>query len=110
MEKNKKSDRARIFMPFDALKGFREALAAKEKVLVSKPELSEDQYHLLDDKLEKFQIGDMLKIVYYEEEEYIEVEGILTKKDEIYKTIRIVKKVIPIKNIISIDFLENKAP
>ena len=35
-----RADRAKQFMPFDALKGFREALKEKEKVTVPKIELS----------------------------------------------------------------------
>lgn len=35
--------RAKIFAPFDALKGFREALRAKERVIVPKRELAEDR-------------------------------------------------------------------
>ena len=31
-----KSDRARIFMPFDALKGYKEAIQEKRRVVVSK--------------------------------------------------------------------------
>ena len=37
------ANRAKQFMPFDALKGFREALAEKEKLLVPKKELSEER-------------------------------------------------------------------
>ena len=36
-----RSNRAKQFMPFDALKGFREALEEKERILVPKRELSE---------------------------------------------------------------------
>lgn len=35
-------DRAKQFMPFSALKGLEEALAEKEKIVVSKIEPSED--------------------------------------------------------------------
>ena len=35
-----RANRAKQFMPFDALKGFREALAEKERVTVPKKELS----------------------------------------------------------------------
>jgi hypothetical protein len=34
--KSSKLERAKIFLPFDALKGFQEALREKEKVLVPK--------------------------------------------------------------------------
>ena len=43
----RRADRAKIFAPFDALKGFKEALAAQEVIIVPKVELSEDQKEVL---------------------------------------------------------------
>ena len=40
MKNNTKLERAKIFLPFDALKGFQEALREKEKILVDKKILS----------------------------------------------------------------------
>lgn len=39
MANRKKADRAKQFIPFDALKGFREALKAEEKRVVERKEL-----------------------------------------------------------------------
>ena len=36
------SDRARQFLPFDALKGFKEAIKERQKIKVEKIELSEE--------------------------------------------------------------------
>jgi len=36
------ADRAKQFLPFDALKGFREALAEKERTVVPQGELSKE--------------------------------------------------------------------
>ncbi len=38
-----RENRAKQFMPFDALKGFREALAEKERLTVEKGDLAEEQ-------------------------------------------------------------------
>lgn len=48
MANQTKADRAKIFMPFDAVKGFREALAEKERIIVPKTELSEERKEELD--------------------------------------------------------------
>ena len=37
-----KTDRAKLFAPFDALSGFREALREKERIIVPKIDLSEE--------------------------------------------------------------------
>ena len=43
--------RAKIFSPFDALKGFNEAVAAKDVIYVERHELSEDEQAVLSDCL-----------------------------------------------------------
>lgn len=45
------SRRAKIFAPFDALRGFNEAVASKEVGYTGKPELSEEEKERLDKKL-----------------------------------------------------------
>ena len=45
------SRRAKIFAPFDALRGFNEAVASKEINYIRKPELSDSERELLDKKL-----------------------------------------------------------
>jgi len=47
-----REDRAKQFMPFAALKGYEEALRAKEKIVVPKVELSEDIKEVPDRKLQ----------------------------------------------------------
>ena len=42
---------AKIYAPFDALKGFSEAIAEKEEIYIQKPELSEPEKDELDRKL-----------------------------------------------------------
>lgn len=49
--KMERSERAKQFMPFAALKGFEELLAEKEKMIVQKIELSEERKAELDDKM-----------------------------------------------------------
>ncbi len=50
--------RAKIFSPFDALKGFSEAVEAKDEMYVERVELSEDEYAELDSV-----IADLQKLV-----------------------------------------------
>ena len=45
------SRRAKIFAPFDALRGFNEAVASKEIFYTERPELSEDEKEQLNNKL-----------------------------------------------------------
>ena len=74
--------RAKQFLPFDALVGFREALKEKETEYEDKKELTEDSY----DRLE---IGKKAKIKYYKNKKYIEKTGSVTKIDYAKKRIEI---------------------
>ncbi len=49
------SKRAKIFSPFDALKGFNEAVEAKDELYVERVELSEDECADLDKKITELQ-------------------------------------------------------
>lgn len=72
-------DRAKQFMPFAALKGFNEALLEKEKIKVDKIYLCEDAIILINNTLKSLKIGDMVKVVYYKNDEYIELTGLVSK-------------------------------
>lgn len=100
--KSSKLERAKIFLPFDALKGFQEALREKEKVLVSKRILSNEEKEKISNKLIQIKKGMIIKIIYFENDEYIELEGIVSSIDFVYKTIKIVKKEILFSDILDI--------
>lgn len=70
-----RANRAKQFMPFDALKGFREALAEKERVTVPKKELSEDRKAELDIKLREIHQMDVVTAEYFRNGEYLQVTG-----------------------------------
>ena len=103
-----RSERAKIFMPFDALKGFKEALKEKEKIVVEKIILSEEEKDKIIYKLDQLKKGMMIKIVYYCNDQYLEFKGILAKINPINKTITIVKEVIKVEDILSIEFLDEE--
>ena len=56
-------NRAKQFVPFAALKGYEEALRAKEKIVVEKIELSEEKKAELDYKLQQIQKKDIVKLI-----------------------------------------------
>lgn len=100
------SDRARQFLPFDALTGFRKEIKKREKIVVKKIELADDYSEVLNQKLLLVKKGMMITIIYYSNEEYIEKTGIVSDIDPIYKTITIVKDKINIADIIDINSVE----
>ena len=86
-----RSERAKQFAPFDALKGLQEELRKREQKFLfqEKKELTEEQANALNVAIQKCKKGDLIKRVYYFNGRYIEVEGQLKQKDFIYKYIKI---------------------
>ena len=107
-EKMKISERAKIFAPFDALKGFREMLAEKEFVKEDKKELSDDMIEDLSNQINTLKIGYIIEVKHYvaKEECYIKTVGVLTKIDKTYRRLTVVKTKINIDDIIEINVLE----
>lgn len=103
MKNNKKAERAKIFMPFDALKGLREALKEKEKILVKKKILSIEEKEKIFKKLLQVKKHMLVKVIYFENNEYIECSGMVTCIDFIYNFLTIVKKQIYFQDILDIE-------
>ena len=97
-----RADRAKQFLPFDALKGLQEALREKEIEYEQKKELSEESLMELEKQFNKIEKGSFVKIKYYKNKTYIEVTGIVTKIDYIKKKIQINQ----IENINMCDILD----
>lgn len=107
-------DRAKIFAPFAALKGHEEAIRAKEKIVVSKMELSEESKNYLDQQLDKIKAmlteGDhpIVTVIYFQKEpgqqkeqqeekgEYLQVTGMVAKFNSDAKVLQIVERKIPL--------------
>lgn len=95
--------RAKQFLPFDALKGFQEALREKEKEYEERKELSEESLKELDNIFNRIEIGSNIKIMYYNQGKYDELKGIVTKIDCVKRKILIDEiKNVNILDIISI--------
>lgn len=96
------ADRAKLFLPFDALKGFREALAEREHLAVARRELSEDSAEELDRKLRRLRPGDMVTVFYYKGNGYVEQSGLVSRIDGERRILRIVGTEIPFDEITGI--------
>lgn len=97
-----KNFRAKQFIPFDALKGLKEALKEKEEIIVPKKELSIDQQEELSKLLTTLEKNEIITLVYYRMNKYIQVTGMISKIDYYSKMIVIVKEKISFDDIIEI--------
>lgn len=103
---NKKVDRAKQFLPFEALKGFKEAIRMIENKGDTKKELSEDNKSDINNILKKLDKGNKVKVKYYYLTEYIEVISNFLKIDEINKILYLKDTKINIEDIISINIIK----
>jgi len=94
-----RGSRAKQFMPFDALKGFREAVAEKERILVPKRDLSEEKKEELDWKLRQIQNEDIITLEYFQNREYVQVTGMVTRMDDVGRTLEIANRRIAYTDI-----------
>jgi len=92
-------NRAKQFVPFAAVKGYEEALRAKEKIVVEKIELSEEKKAELDFKLHQIQKNDMVTVVYFYQDEYIRLEGMVSRLDTDARVLKVVNTKIPFEDI-----------
>ena len=86
-----RSRRAKQFMPFDALRGLREAIAAKERVIEPRRYLSEDAIAEINDSLLGLHKGQIITIVYYgdREQAYLQLTGPVMKIDTYWQNLQI---------------------
>lgn len=100
--KMSRENRAKQFQPFAALKGYLEALRKKEKMIVSKIELSSDSNEELNRKLQQISRNDILSLTYFCENEYLTVSGMVTEIDSTFQYIIIADTKIPFDDIYDI--------
>ncbi len=72
-----RSERAKQFAPFDALKGLHDALRLKEYEhdAVQKGEISEEEALKISNTLSQIKRGDIVQVKYYSDGHYHDVKG-----------------------------------
>ncbi len=105
--KMSREDRAKQFMPFAALKGYEEALRKKEKVTVPKIELSEEKKEELDLALHRIRPKDMVRVVYYEDGEYLEIKGMVSRLDIDAGVLKVVQTKILFENLYDVSHVSS---
>lgn len=98
-------ERAKQFLPFDALKGLHVALHEKEVEHVDKYELSFEQKEEISEKLQLLRNGEIVIIKYYMNYNYNEIKGKVLYINPIKKVINVSKIEIQFVNIYNIEIL-----
>ena len=104
--KMSRAERAKQFIPFAALKGFSEALREKEKIIVPRAELSEEYQEELNRRLLQIKKNDVINLVYFHNNEYMKISGVVSAIDKTSKVLKIVNTVIKFDDIYDISISE----
>ena len=100
-----REERARIFMPFDAITGFKEALKEKEKEHITRKELSDEVNEELSMKIKAMDINKIVEVTYYDGDKYTKVKGKVNKIDKLDRRIIIDSKEINLFDVIGIEIV-----
>lgn len=97
------SQRAKLFQPFAALKGFEELIREQENTYDEMPELSDDQYEDLNYAVSAIRIGDDVTVKYFRDYHIRSVFGSVTKLELQKREIWIDRKRISFEELIEIN-------
>lgn len=101
--------RAKIFLPFQSLTPFHDALLKASFVQQEEILISEDKAKEIDEMLHQLKRGMRAIFIYYDREDnnYKKIDEVITKIDDINKNVLTVNNVIRIKDIYSISIEES---
>lgn len=102
--------RAKQFMPFDALKGFREALSSREKPREKKLIHGEDAEEELNRLLRSINGGEAVTVKYYFDENYASLTGQVTRNDKERKILTVGETQIDYEDINIIEIKDTQSP
>ena len=107
--KMSRSDRAKQFAPFDALKGLHEAIKLKEfeHEMIAKNEMSEDEIKIISNELSQIEKGDKVKVKFFRDGHIVDLEGVCSI-DVIEHLLKVGAFVVYFDDIKEIKILEKK--
>lgn len=102
-------DRAKQFLPFDALNGFREELYKRESKVqrVEKVELCDESLKKLENKFNRVKVGKKVEGIFFKEGKYLRFSGTVTKINYLKKIICFGDKEIFLEDISEIRVVDN---
>lgn len=98
-------ERAKQFLPFEALNGLKEELRRREIQYTQKKELSEEKSEELEETLRNLSVGEYIVVTYYNNGKYNRLRGRMIYLNPLKKTLNVSKIEIPLKDIYNIDVL-----
>ena len=98
-----KEERARQFLPFNALTGYYQMILERQRVSEPKKELSEDETEALSEKIKNLRRNDLVSVTYYDKDAYITKTGLITDIDFTFQTLTVVKTKMAFQDIFDVE-------
>ena len=105
MERYSKTERARQFMPFAALKGYDALLREQERIETPKRLPSEEKAACLSKRLNQLRVGSDVEIVHYQVNTYLHTRGNVRNVDFVFRKVTVGKEVIQFADIFDLRFI-----
>lgn len=102
-------DRAKQFLPFDALNGFREELYKRENKVqkIEKIELCGESLDKLENKFSRVKVGKKVEGIFFKDGKYLKFKGTVTKINYLKKVIYFGDEEIFLEDISEIKVVDN---
>lgn len=102
MLKPEQNNRPSLFLPFDGLAGWRDKVRQRERIIVKKRELGEDDLSMLDRKIHFIEPYMIVEITYYDKDCYVKKTGMLARIDYNKRVLQVVKDEVCMDDIVDI--------
>ena len=101
----RREERAKQFLPFDAMKGLAAAMRREEEraTRVDRIELGEEDAALLSSALSHIRRGEAISVTYYDGGHYRTLCGQVTEMDEIRRILKVGATSIPFDDVTALD-------
>lgn len=99
------AERAKIFNPYAALKGFEEGIHARNRVTVPKPELGEDAQIELDRRLRALVPGALVRLRYYRDGQCLALEGRFRRLREEEGLLELENRRLPLTELLELELV-----
>lgn len=104
----RREDRAKQFLPFDAMKGLNEALRRQEELAerVEKVELGEEDTEAISSVLSRLSRGDRVNVTFFRTGHYLTRSGVVSAFDQLRRLIVVDGETVPCEDILAIEITE----
>lgn len=102
------ADRARQFMPFATLRGYYDAVKLQERQEAPRRTLQEHDIERISSVLARVQRGTMVRVVYYDRDAYVTLQGAVGEVVPAFRWLSVVKTRIAFEDIDDIEIMDGR--